>query len=110
MGASDKGVALPNDSIQVIEGPARLYCLCKTTDENNMIGCDKCDEWYHFACVGIDQVTHNHFLTTFNSLPLLILITMSLFALNAKRRKQLRGRKRAPSQLRKQQHHLNPPK
>jgi hypothetical protein len=19
-----------------------------------MIGCDKCDEWYHFACVGID--------------------------------------------------------
>jgi len=20
-----------------------------------MIGCDKCDEWYHFACVGIDK-------------------------------------------------------
>ena len=34
----------------------KLYCLCRTTDENNMIGCDKCDEWYHFACVGIDVV------------------------------------------------------
>jgi hypothetical protein len=22
-----------------------------------MIGCDRCEEWYHFACVGIDQVS-----------------------------------------------------
>lgn len=109
MAASDLGAPLPTDSIQVNEGPARLYCLCKTTDENNMIGCDKCDEWYHFACVGIDQVTHTHFLTTFNSLPLLISITMSLFAPNAKRRRQLRDRKRAPPQPRKQQL-LHPPR
>jgi hypothetical protein len=106
MASSDLGVPLPTDSVQVNEGPTRLYCLCKTTDENNMIGCDKCDEWYHFACVGIDQVTHNHFLTTLNSLPLLISITMSLFALNAKRRKPQRDLKRVPHQPRKQQHLL----
>lgn len=36
--------------------PIRLYCICRTADESaTMIGCDKCDEWYHFECVGIDQ-------------------------------------------------------
>lgn len=35
--------------------PIRLYCLCRTADESaSMIGCDKCEEWYHFECVGID--------------------------------------------------------
>lgn len=35
--------------------PPRLYCLCRTSDENDMmIGCDKCDEWYHPACVNLD--------------------------------------------------------
>jgi PHD-finger len=37
--------------------PVQLYCLCRTTDETDMIGCDKCDEWYHFNCVGIDVVS-----------------------------------------------------
>jgi len=36
------------------EEPTRLYCLCKSADDNNMIGCDRCEEWYHFGCVGID--------------------------------------------------------
>ena len=45
--------ALPIDPDQ----PVQLYCICRTTDESNMIGCDKCDEWYHFACVGIDIVS-----------------------------------------------------
>ena len=30
-----------------------LYCICRTADETNMICCDKCEEWYHFQCVGI---------------------------------------------------------
>ena len=44
------------DGVQVAQ-EVKLYCLCRTTDENNMIGCDKCEEWYHFACVGIDPVS-----------------------------------------------------
>lgn len=31
----------------------QVYCICKTTDETNMICCDRCEEWYHFNCVGI---------------------------------------------------------
>lgn len=39
------------------ENGKRLYCLCKTEDESqNMICCDKCQEWYHFECVGLDIV------------------------------------------------------
>jgi PHD-finger len=62
MAASDLGGQPMPDANLAVSAPVRLYCLCKTTDENNMIGCDRCDEWYHFACVGIDQVTI-HFLT-----------------------------------------------
>ena len=36
----------------------RLYCLCKTPYEEDkiMIACDRCDEWYHPACVGMPEV------------------------------------------------------
>jgi COMPASS component SPP1 len=35
----------------------KLYCLCRSPENGeNMIGCDKCDEWFHFNCVGIDAV------------------------------------------------------
>ena len=46
----------PNDlAIEVVPSePHQLYCICRTADESNMIGCDKCEEWYHFGCVGID--------------------------------------------------------
>jgi hypothetical protein len=40
----------------------KLYCLCKTEDESqNMICCDKCQEWYHFECVGVD-IVRNKFI------------------------------------------------
>ncbi|CDW80850.1 transcription factor jumonji [Stylonychia lemnae] len=40
-----------------IQEQIKLYCICRTADESSqMIGCDKCDEWYHFECVGIDPV------------------------------------------------------
>ncbi|KAF9044752.1 hypothetical protein BDZ89DRAFT_942869 [Hymenopellis radicata] len=31
----------------------RLYCLCraKYNHDDTMVGCDRCDEWYHPACV-----------------------------------------------------------
>jgi hypothetical protein len=69
IGTSDQVSHAQFDTLLPAEGaPVRLYCLCKTTDENNMIGCDRCEEWYHFACVGIDQVSllssHLTFLKT----------------------------------------------
>ena len=35
----------------------KLYCVCKTPyDEDKvMIACDRCDEWYHPACVGMPE-------------------------------------------------------
>ncbi|KIY72809.1 hypothetical protein CYLTODRAFT_340107, partial [Cylindrobasidium torrendii FP15055 ss-10] len=30
-----------------------LYCLCRAryNQDDTMIGCDRCDEWYHPGCV-----------------------------------------------------------
>jgi PHD-finger len=40
---------------EVVQQDDRLYCLCKTPyeEEKIMIACDRCDEWYHPACVGM---------------------------------------------------------
>ncbi|KAL6074311.1 COMPASS (complex proteins associated with Set1p) component [Balamuthia mandrillaris] len=34
----------------------RLYCVCRRPedeDSSGMIGCDYCDDWFHFRCVGL---------------------------------------------------------
>ncbi|CAG2102166.1 unnamed protein product [Medioppia subpectinata] len=34
----------------------QLYCICRTSDTNRfMIGCDKCEEWFHGNCIAITQ-------------------------------------------------------
>lgn len=33
----------------------RKYCYCKTIPNAKMILCDNCNEWYHHACVGMDE-------------------------------------------------------
>ena len=35
--------------------PDRLYCVCRQPHgEREMIECDRCGEWYHFDCLGLD--------------------------------------------------------
>ncbi|XP_014790125.1 CXXC-type zinc finger protein 1 isoform X1 [Octopus bimaculoides] len=37
------------------DSPA-VYCICRTTDCSRfMIGCDKCNEWYHGDCINVTQ-------------------------------------------------------
>jgi len=35
------------------EEDEKLYCICKTRyeEDKTMIGCDRCDDWYHTSCV-----------------------------------------------------------
>ena len=48
------GLTAQNQLSQAIgDSQVTLYCICRTADETNMICCDKCEEWYHFQCVGI---------------------------------------------------------
>lgn len=38
------------------EDPDKLWCICRQPHNNRfMIGCDKCDEWFHGTCVGITR-------------------------------------------------------
>lgn len=38
----------------------QLYCICRTADDSYfMIGCDKCEGWYHPECLGLDLVMHS---------------------------------------------------
>ena len=38
------------------EETEKLYCICRTADTNRfMIGCDKCEEWFHGNCISITQ-------------------------------------------------------
>ena len=34
--------------------PNVLYCICQQPETWDMIGCDKCDEWFHAKCFGIN--------------------------------------------------------
>jgi PHD-finger len=42
----------------VIDDKGQRYCLCGgPSDGSFMLGCDKCDEWFHGGCVGVDKAT-----------------------------------------------------
>lgn len=48
------------DSPPSVEEQVWLCPLCSSPQQNqNMIGCDSCDDWYHFRCVGIDSEPPN---------------------------------------------------
>ncbi|RWS10997.1 PHD finger and CXXC domain-containing protein-like protein [Dinothrombium tinctorium] len=38
------------------EDEGLVYCICRTSDTSRfMIGCDKCNEWYHGDCISITE-------------------------------------------------------
>ncbi|XP_062550626.1 uncharacterized protein LOC134215453 [Armigeres subalbatus] len=34
--------------------------LCQSDDDSHMVSCDRCNEWYHFECVGVTDDIANH--------------------------------------------------
>ena len=44
--------------LHVIEDRGERYCICRgPSDGSYMIGCDLCEEWFHGACVNVDEAT-----------------------------------------------------
>lgn len=38
----------------------QVYCICRTADVSRfMIGCDKCEEWYHGDCINVTETEAN---------------------------------------------------
>ncbi|KAK3105395.1 hypothetical protein FSP39_024200 [Pinctada imbricata] len=45
-------------SKEISSGKTSQFCLCRGPDDGTlMIQCEECREWYHGACVGIDEVS-----------------------------------------------------
>nr|XP_032819408.1 CXXC-type zinc finger protein 1 isoform X2 [Petromyzon marinus] len=61
-GGAGGGRAPPNGGVAPVGGRTPLetepavYCVCRKPDTNRfMIGCDKCNEWFHGDCIDITQ-------------------------------------------------------
>ena len=53
---SDKQKKAGSAAVEEEEGDEeKLYCICKTKyeEDRTMIGCDRCDDWYHTSCVNM---------------------------------------------------------
>ena len=38
------------------DDPSKLWCICREPHNNRfMICCDKCEDWFHGSCVGVNR-------------------------------------------------------
>ena len=42
--------------VQIPEKTTKTYCLCRSSDEGEMVVCDSCDNWYHPSCVNLKRL------------------------------------------------------
>ena len=36
-------------------GNPKIFCICRKPERPNMIGCDFCDEWFHYNCLNLTR-------------------------------------------------------
>lgn len=49
-------VPYPKPAKQFSSNGSPLYCICKKADNGElMVGCDECEDWYHFDCLRLDK-------------------------------------------------------
>ncbi|KAG8513298.1 Death-inducer obliterator 1, partial [Galemys pyrenaicus] len=54
-GEEPEGAGRPKPECEASD-PSALYCICRQPHNNRfMICCDRCEEWFHGACVGISE-------------------------------------------------------
>lgn len=39
--------------LDAISADSRTYCLCRQFYFGDMVGCDNCDDWYHYSCANL---------------------------------------------------------
>lgn len=44
-----------SESAESVRQVVKSYCYCRLGYHGEMIGCDKCDEWYHWTCINMSQ-------------------------------------------------------
>ncbi len=42
--------------IRMLKRVSNVYCLCRLPSSGQMIGCDRCEDWYHVDCLGLTPV------------------------------------------------------
>ena len=40
---------------ELLATPDGIYCYCRAPDNGTMVQCDRCSQWFHSACMGIDD-------------------------------------------------------
>lgn len=40
---------------ELVATPDGIYCYCRAPDNGTMVQCDRCSQWFHSACMGIDD-------------------------------------------------------
>ena len=45
------------EATESIRQVVKCYCFCRLGFHGEMIGCDKCNDWYHLSCINISQQT-----------------------------------------------------
>ena len=63
-GANSDSVAKPSTTVSLAHSQhsaqastSKVYCVCRSSDETeDMVGCDKCDEWFHLKCIKLTRI------------------------------------------------------
>lgn len=44
-----------SNQLDILYSASKSYCICRLHYYGDMIGCDRCDDWFHLSCVGLTQ-------------------------------------------------------
>ena len=42
-----------SNQLEVLSSSFKSYCICRMHYHGNMVGCDNCDDWFHYSCLSL---------------------------------------------------------